>query len=510
MNVREGSADRADMRIEKDAIGEVSIPRDALYGIQSVRARENFGAGPSFYPEWYRAMGAVKLACYRTYEKYKAALLGKRAAHFTAFPLIEDTVLRALITAAEEVMAGGHYNAFIVPALCGGAGTSLNMNINEIIANVALITLGRRPDDYGIIDPIQHANVFQSTNDVVPTSLRVAVMGLLDTLENTINVLRASMESLEKEHQTTIRIAYTQMQEAVPSSFGRLFGAYNEALSRDWWRVSKCFERIKVVNLGGSAIGTGITVPRFFIFEAPGVLREITGQPITRSENLVDATSNLDPLVEAHAILKAHAVNLEKISSDMRLLASDVAVNSGFSIPARQLGSTIMPGKVNPVIPEFVIGCCHRVYANDSMIASLSAQGCLELNAYLPLIGHGLIESLKCLIQCNRTLHENLVSSIVVDATAARERLLRSPAIVTALIPYIGYHRASELATRMKQDGLAIGEANKQMNVTGQELLDYLLMPQNLLRLGFVPTQVMDEIDHAGEKATSPEGGTHE
>ncbi len=193
------------------------------------------------------------------------------------------------------------------------------------------------------------------------------------------------MEKLEKKYRNTLRIAYTQMQEAVPSTYGRLFSSYSDALSRDWWRVSKCLERIKVVNLGGSAIGTSIAVPKYFVAEVVSRLQQITGLPVTRGENLSDATSNLDPFVEVHGILKAHAVTLEKMANDLRLLASDIHGGHSLSIPKKQTGSSIMPGKVNPVIPEYVISCAHRVYSNDQLIAGLSAQGCLELNAYLPL-----------------------------------------------------------------------------------------------------------------------------
>jgi aspartate ammonia-lyase len=482
-------------RKEKDTIGEVAIPCDSFYGIQSVRARENFPLDKPFHIEWYRALGAVKLACYHTYIKYKTALHSKIKGRKTPFALIEDHILESLVWAAEEVMNGNYYDHFIVPALCGGAGTSINMNINEIIANLALIKLNKKQGDYSIIDPIREANVFQSTNDVVPTSLRVAIMELLSILESRINLLRAAIEDVEKRHFNTIRMAYTQMQEAVPSSYGRLFSTYNEALSRDWWRVSKCFERIKTVNLGGSAVGTGIAVPRFFIFEVVPALREITGRPVTRSENLSDATSNLDPLVEVHAIIKAHAVNLEKMSSDMRILSSDISVDNGFTIPARQLGSTIMPGKINPVIPEFVISCCHNVYANDSLISSLAAQGCLELNAYLPVIGHRFIESIKFLIACNETLTKNLIPGITIDEGKARERLLESPSTAAILVPYIGYQRASDVAVMMKKEKISIMDANKKMNIISEELLEHLLSASNLLGLGFVPTQILEETD---------------
>jgi aspartate ammonia-lyase len=482
------------MRTEQDSIGEVQIPSNCLYGVQSYRARINFPFNSPFHPEWYRALGAVKLACYLTYQKYREALLKKCGDRALLFATIDESTIKVLISAAEEVMQGEHYDQFIVPGLCGGAGTSINMNINEIITNRALQKTENKPGDYGLIDPIHHANVFQSTNDVVPTSLRIAVMDLLDVLEKKIHTLRSSFEALEKKYLGSARIAYTQMQEAVPTTFGRLFSTYNEALSRDWWRVSKSFERIKVVNLGGGAIGTGITVPRYFIFEAVQTLREITGKPVTRSENLTDTTSNLDPLTEVHAILKAHAVNLEKISSDLRILSCDLSVDSGFILPAKQLGSTIMPGKVNPVIPEFVIGCCHRVYANDALTTTLSAQGCLELNPCLPFIGHTLLESLKLLIACDEALDKNLIRGILIDEAKAGERLLKSPSITTALVPYIGYHKATEISLLMKQEDITIYEANGRTNSISGRLLEYILQPSNLLRLGFVPSQIIDEM----------------
>ncbi len=243
------------------------------------------------------------------------------------------------------------------------------MNINEIITNLSLLKTGNKCGEYTFIDPTEHANIYQSTNDVIPTALTVAVMKLLMDLEDSINSLRQKVEEYERQGREKLRPGYTQMQEAVPSSFGMLFGAYNEALSRDWWRVSKCSERIKQVNLGGGAIGTGMAIPRFFIMEVVPELRNITGLQLAHSENLADATSNLDRWVEIHATLKAHAVNLEKMSSDIRLLASDVAVRKTISIPEKQVGSSIMPGKINPVIPEYAISVAHRVYANDMLIS---------------------------------------------------------------------------------------------------------------------------------------------
>jgi len=241
-------------RLETDMIGNRELPEDVLYGIHALRAKENFPDHTAFPYEWYKAVGVVKQACYETYQTYKKAVSEKFPGKELPFPLIPDNILEAIHNAAKEVAEGKYFDQFIVPAFSGGAGTSINMNVNEIIANVALIKLGKKPGRYELIDPVEHANVFQSTNDVIPTALRVAVMTLLNQLEETINLLRMKVEAHENTHRSDLRIGYTQMQEAVPSSFGKLFSTYSESLSRDWWRVSKCFERIKALRDHGCTI----------------------------------------------------------------------------------------------------------------------------------------------------------------------------------------------------------------------------------------------------------------
>ena len=469
------------MRTEKDFLGEQQLPDDVLYGIHSLRAKENFPDHTSFHMEWYKATALVKQACYITYRNFKRAAESQLPSN----QFMNDAVIDALEQSAIEVSQGMHSEHFIVPAVQGGAGTSINLNVNEIIANRALLILGHKPGDYNIIDPIEQANIYQSTNDVIPTSLKVAVMQLLTLLEESINNLRGKVEEIEKKHRNTFRVGYTQMQEAVPTTYGRLFSTYSDALSRDWWRVSKCFERIKVVNLGGGAIGTGLSIPRFFIMEVVQELQKLTGLPVTRGENLQDTTANLDSLVEIHAILKAHAVNLEKMVGDIRLLASDIAGSQELEIPKKQVGSSIMPGKINPVIPEFVISVAHKVYANDILISSLCAQGCLDLNAYLPLIGHALIESLKLLLAADETAKTNLIAGIIINSKVAESRLFHSPAITTALSPYIGYHKAAELAKEMKTSGVDIFEANQKLQFLDEARLKQILEPQNLLKIGY-------------------------
>ncbi len=474
------------MRVEKDFIGERQIEDHALYGIHSLRAKENFPDLTRFHIEWYQAVGTVKHACYLTYKDFAASMQFKYKSGNLPLILMDDKILNVLIISAEEVEQGKYFDQFIVPAVSGGAGTSINMNVNEILANASLLKLGHSAGAYEKLDPIEHANIYQSTNDVVPTSLKVVLTRLFNQLEDRINDLRSTIEEIEKKSRNYLRIGYTQMQEAVPTSYGRLFSTYSDALSRDWWRVSKCMERIKTVNLGGSAIGSGITVPSFFILEVVQMLQKITGLPFTRAENMFDATSNLDALVEVHATIKSHAVNLEKMVSDLRLLASDILNAREIVIPKKQAGSSIMPGKVNPVIPEYVISIAHKIYANDVLISSLCAQGCLELNAYLPVIGHTLIESLKLLIGADETLNKNLFAGLGLDPKTAYKKLICSSSITTALLPFIGYNNATRLALMMKENQLDVFEANNLLEIISNDKLKEIVQPENILKEGFI------------------------
>ncbi|HIE16306.1 MAG TPA: aspartate ammonia-lyase, partial [Bacteroidales bacterium] len=450
------------MRIEKDFLGNVEIPENVLYGIHAIRAKNNFPCTIRFHKEWYKSIGLVKKACYLTYQKFNDAVQRHYKTQKIEIRKIKKEVIEFMIISADEVSKGKYFDDFIIPALQGGAGTSINMNINEIIANATLIKLGKKTGNYNYVHPIEDANIFQSTNDVIPTALKVTVMQLLNRLESSVNKLRKLIESKEQIHQNDLRTGYTQLQAAVPTSFGKLFSAYNDALSRDWWRISKCSERIKQVNLGGSAIGTSITVPLFFVMEVTKTLQHISQLPITRSENLTDATQNLDSFVEIHGILKAHAVNLSKIANDLRLLSADIGTKE-IAIPPRQAGSSIMPGKVNPVIPEYIVSASQKIYANDTLLTQLCEKGNLELNAYIPLIGHTIIETLKLLIGMNKTMEENLITGLKIIKKTALENMLKNPSITTALLHILGYQKASVLAKTMKENNWNIFEANQAL-----------------------------------------------
>jgi len=473
------------MRTETDFLGTKQIDYHALYGIHSLRASENFPDQTPFHIEWYKSLGLVKQACYQTILLLKQTIEKQFPGQDKPIGIPSYEILEGLIASAVEVGEGKYFSHFIVPAIQGGAGTSINMNINEIIANASLIKLGKNPGDYTVIDPIEQANLFQSTNDVVPTALKISIHQLLSQLEEAINNSRHKVEELETLYRDVLRVGFTQMQQAVPSSYGHLFGNYNEALGRDWWRVSKCFERIKTVNLGGGATGTGLAIPRFYIMEVVAGLKRITGLPVTQSDNLMDATSNLDALVEVHAILKAHAVNLEKMVNDLRMLASGLSHAPELSLPALQPGSSIMPGKVNPVVAEFIISVCHKVYANDQLITNLCAQGMLDLNAYIPVIGHQMIESIKLLIGANQSLHQKFLPGIKIDTGAASRNLFMSPSVCTALIPAIGYHKATTLALEMKKSGCDIFTANRNLKIISDNKLERFMQTGFLLQKGF-------------------------
>lgn len=472
-------------RIESDFIGKKQLPHNALFGINALRASENFPKASPFNKHWYKAAGTVKLAYYLTIKKFKEAAKTHFPIHKSAIRLPDDNILDQLIISAREISEGKYFMHFIVPAIQGGAGTAANMNINEIISNSALLRMGKQPGDYDIINPFEDANIFQSTNDVMPTALKLAAMQLLNDLEEGINGLRAKIETKEKEYRHVPRIAHTQLQAAVPSSYGLLFGGYSEMLSRDWWRVSKCFERIKSVNLGGGAAGTSLAVPTYIVMQTARELRDLSGLPISGSENLQDTTANTDTYTEVHAILKAHAVNLEKIANDLRLLASDINREQAVKLPPRQTGSSLMPGKVNPIIPEYIISCAQKIQANDLLISQLCAKGNLDLNAYLPLIGDALLESLELLTAANQSAGDFMVEGLQIQEDQARRNFFRNPSLCTAFNPYIGYKKAAQIAEYMKIHDCDIFDASETLAFLNKTKTAQILASENLLKAGF-------------------------
>ncbi len=464
----------AQHRTESDSLGSLTLSGNPSWGIHTQRALENFPlSGQPIHPQLIRALGLVKLACAQTNHR-----LG----------LWQDDVSKAeaIISACREMAEGGLSNAVVVDGLQGGAGTSANMNVNEVLANRALDLLGIARGDYERISPLDDLNRHQSTNDVFPTALRVAALHLLAELEQQVVALQEAFQDQEQRWAHVVKVGRTELQDAVLITAGRSFGAYAEAINRDRWRISKCHERLRVVNLGGTAVGTGLAAPRRYIFDVVENLRELSGLSLARAENLVEATQNADVFVEVSGILKAHATNLLKISTDLRLLSSGPDAGLGeITLPKRQAGSSIMPGKVNPVIPEAVSQVAMLVMGNDLALTMACASGNLELNPFLPLVARTLLENIDLLAQADQILCRHCVSGISVDEARCAAQVANSTATATALLPAIGHEQAAQIAVQAAQTGTSVRELAAQAGIDAAQF-DQLTSATAVCRLGFV------------------------
>ncbi len=458
-------------RIEHDLLGELAVPAEALYGVHTARAIANFPlACRPVHPALVHAFGQVKLACARANRE-----LG----------CFDDARFAAIEAACGEMAVGLLDEPVVVDALQGGAGTSLNMNVNEVLANRALQLMGRELGDYEFIHPIEDVNRHQSTNDTYPTALRVAAIVGLRGLERQVVALTEAFQAKEREFADVVKVARTELQDATLTTLGRTMSAFAECFARDRWRIYKCEERLRTVNLGGTAIGTGIGAPRKFIFRATDLLREITGIGLARSENLIDATQNTDLFVEVSGILRALASNLLKVSSDLRLLSSGPEAGIGeIALPARQAGSSIMPGKVNPVIPEAVSQAAILAMAQDQALTTACSLGNLELNQFMPLIADCLLGSIDLLERACRILRAHCAEGIEADRERCRAQAESSTAAVTALVDEIGYEAAQQVADTAHREGLTVRDAAVRLGALTAERFDELIAPERVTRLG--------------------------
>ncbi|WP_069650713.1 aspartate ammonia-lyase [Caloranaerobacter ferrireducens] len=458
-------------RVEKDFLGECRIENDRYYGINTKRALENFKLkSKTVNLKLIREIALIKKA---------AAIVNKRLNR-----LPEDKA-DAIIKASEEVIEGKFDDEFKLSAFQGGAGTSTNMNVNEVIANRAIEILGGRKGDYSIIHPLNHVNMSQSTNDVYPTALRIASIHMLRELSNSLADLQEALQIKENQFSEIIKLGRTQLMDALPMMVGQGFGAYAKAIARDRWRVYKVEERLRQINLGGTAIGTGMNAPLKFIFMITDVIQDLTKLGLARSEFPMDITQNTDVFVEVSGLLKACSVNLLKISNDLRLLNSGPKGGLGeIELPMMQAGSSIMPGKVNPVIPEMVAQVAMKVIANDYTITLASSSGQLELNAFIPLIAESLLESLELLNDAVVLFREKCIEGIKVNEKRCRENLERSTALVTALVHHIGYDRASEIAKKALKNNKTIREVLREENILTEEEIDKILNPYQVTKPG--------------------------
>lgn len=454
------------MREEQDLLGKLNIEKNSYSGIHTKRAVENFNlSGYKTDEEFIRAYGLVKLACAKTILE-----IGD----------FEEKKANAIMKAAQE-LSNGKFSRYIeVDALQGGAGTSLNMNVNEVIANRALELLEKEKGNYKIISPLNDVNKYQSTNDTFPTALKIAAIYKLRKLEKAVTELQDALQAKEKEFSDTVKIGRTELQDAVLTTLGKEFSAYAEAISRDRWRIYKCEERLRVVNLGGTAIGTGLGAKKKFIFKVIENLRELTGIGLARAENLVENTQNADVFSEVSGILKAHATNLIKISNDLRLMNSYGEIE----LPAMQAGSSIMPGKINPVIPEMVSQIGLKILGNDSIISHATALGQLELNQNLPLIAFSLLESLNLLINTNKIFTEKCINGIIAKEDVLKSQIDSSTATLTALLPKFGYDKLCEISKAVEREKSGLREYCIKENLLTKEEFEYLISAEHVLSLG--------------------------
>jgi aspartate ammonia-lyase len=479
----------ADYRKERDLLGERDVPAGSLHGIHTERALENFPlAHRPVHPALIRAYGAVKLACARTNHDLGAWTDEKGTAPLSSSPVSGEAKFHAIEQACQEMIEGMLDRHVVVDALQGGAGTSTNMNVNEVLANRALQILGRPLGDYATLDPVDDVNLHQSTNDTYPTALRVGSIRLLRSLEREVVALLEEFQRKERQMAGIVKIGRTQLQDAVLITLGREMSAYAEAFARDRWRIYKCEERLRVVNLGGTAVGTGLAAPRQYIFRAIDHLRDVTGLGLARAENLVEATQNTDVFVEVSGILKALASNLLKIATDLRLLSSGPDSGLGeLRLPERQAGSSIMPGKVNPVIPEAVSQAAMVVMAHDQALAMACSMGNLELNAFLPVIADAILGSLSLLENACRIFRVHCVAGLEANVERCRSHVAAATTAVTALVEVIGYEAATAVAVEARATGKPVRQLVIEKGILTGEQFDARVSSEAVMRLGSPP-----------------------
>lgn len=458
-------------RAERDLLGVCEVPARAYFGVHTLRALENFaisGMPISTYPDLIYALACVK----------KAAALANHDLH-----LLSTERTRAIVAACDEIRRGALHDHFVVDVIQGGAGTSTNMNANEVIANRALELMGRVRGDYEALHPNEHVNMSQSTNDVVPTALKIACWFSIHRLIEAMEELRKAFESKAKEFKNILKMGRTQLQDAVPMTLGQEFSAYAVMLEEDEERLREVTRLICEINMGATAVGTGITAHPKYAERVRRHLAQITGIPFVTAPNLVEATQDAGVFVQVSGVLKRIAVKLSKVCNDLRLLSSGPRAGLGeINLPAMQAGSSIMPGKVNPVIPEVVNQIAFEVIGNDVTVSFAAEAGQLQLNAFLPILAHSIFKSLTHLRNGCLTLAERCVRGITANHERLKEHMDRSIGIVTALNPYIGYENATEVAQEALRTGRSVADLILEKRLLSKEQLREILRPESLTR----------------------------
>ena len=460
-----------EFRVEKDSIGTKDVPENVYYGVQSLRAAENFHiTGLNMHPEIINSLAYVKKAAAIT--NCEAGLLDKRRT-------------QAIVQACDEILEGKFREDFIVDPIQGGAGTSLNMNANEVIANRAIEILGGKKGDYSVVNPNDHVNCGQSTNDVIPTAGKMTSLRLLKKLKKQLLRLHSALEQKADEFDSVIKMGRTQLQDAVPIRLGQEFKAYSVAILRDLNRMDKAMDEMRTLNMGGTAVGTGLNADESYLRRIVPNLSEISGMDLVQAYDLIDATQNLDSFVAVSGAVKACAVTLSKIANDLRLMSSGPRAGFGeINLPAKQNGSSIMPGKVNPVIPEVVNQVAFNAIGNDMTITMAAEAGQLELNAFEPIIFYCLFQSIDTIAYAVNTFVDNCVIGITANETRCRYFVENSVGIITAICPYVGYQKAAEIAKEAIKTGESVRKLIIEKGLLTKKQMDEIMDPVQMTEPG--------------------------
>ena len=462
-------------RREHDFIGELEISDNFYYGIQTFRATENFhmsGRTLKEYPYFVKAFAQIKKA---------AALANKEVG------VLDPKIADALAKAADRVIAGEFLDQFVVDMVQGGAGTSTNMNSNEVITNIALESLGHKKGEYQYIHPNDHTNLGQSTNDTYPSSIKVATYAKLTDLLAAMNLLKDELEKKAKEFKDIIKMGRTELEDAVPTTLGNTFNAFASYIKSDIEKITAARESMTHLNMGATAIGTGINCHPEYKNVVVKKLKEITGVDFKKADDFIAATQDTADFVHVSGALKTAAVRLSKIANDLRLMNSGPRCGLGeINLPQMQPGSSIMPGKVNPVIAEVVGEACYEVIGNDVTIMLCSERGEFELNAFEPGIAYALFNSIFILENAMKTLAEKAIKKLTANPEACLKSVLGSAGIVTAFNPYIGYEKSASIAKEALQTGKAVGDICLERGYLSKEEIDKILEPKNMLNPSMV------------------------
>ncbi|MDR7317306.1 aspartate ammonia-lyase [Brevibacillus nitrificans] len=466
-------------RIEKDFLGEKEIPVHAYYGVQTMRATENFPiTGYRLHSSLINAMAMVKKA---------AAIANMEVSR------LNPKLGNAIVAAAQEIIEGKWHDQFIVDPIQGGAGTSINMNANEVIANRGLEILGEKKGDYFHLSPNTHVNMSQSTNDAFPTAIHIATLDLLEKLLVTMEEMHDVFGQKAAELDDVIKMGRTHLQDAVPIRLGQEFEAYRRVLERDMKRIKQSRQHLYEVNMGATAVGTGLNADPKYITTVVKQLAEITGFPLTGAEHLVDATQNTDAYTEVSAALKVCMMNMSKMANDLRLMASGPRAGLGeISLPARQPGSSIMPGKVNPVMAEVINQVAFQVIGNDHTICLASEAGQLELNVMEPVLVFNLLQSISIMDNAFRVFTQHCLSGIEANRERMKEYVEKSVGVITAVNPHLGYETAARIAREAILTGKSVRELCLQYNVLTEEELDLILDPFEMTHPGIAGASLLD------------------